>query len=193
VGRALAKWGYTTVVPNYRLYPEVQFPSFVEDGARAVKWVQDTYEPTAIILMGHSAGAYIPAMLSLKPDYLAEAGASLSLVAGFIGLSGPYDFHPRPGLRPVFGGAKGHAWSPIHNVPNRPSVPMLLLHGRLDLTVRPSNSLALAREVTHRDGSAKAIIYPAFEHMGLLTAFMPGLGRLGSVKRDILAFIDKNK
>jgi acetyl esterase/lipase len=38
VGAALAERGYVTVIPDYRLYPEVRFPVFVEDGARAVAW-----------------------------------------------------------------------------------------------------------------------------------------------------------
>ena len=40
VGAALAERGYVTVIPDYRLYPEVKFPTFVEDGARAVAWAQ---------------------------------------------------------------------------------------------------------------------------------------------------------
>jgi acetyl esterase/lipase len=36
VGAALAERGYVGVIPDYRVYPEVRFPTFVEDGARAV-------------------------------------------------------------------------------------------------------------------------------------------------------------
>jgi len=44
--------------------------------------------------MGHSAGAYNAAMLALDPRWLAKAGASTRMFAGFIGLTGPYDFLP---------------------------------------------------------------------------------------------------
>jgi hypothetical protein len=40
VGAALAERGIVTVLPDYRLYPQVKFPLFVDDGALAVAWVQ---------------------------------------------------------------------------------------------------------------------------------------------------------
>lgn len=36
VGRRLASMGYITAVPNYRLYPEVKYPDFLEDGAKSI-------------------------------------------------------------------------------------------------------------------------------------------------------------
>src|SRR5690349_13670183 len=39
VGAALAAQGYVAVLPDYRLYPEVRFPGFIDDGAQAVAWV----------------------------------------------------------------------------------------------------------------------------------------------------------
>ena len=41
VAQALTASGYTVVIPDYRLYPEVRFPAFVEDGAQAVRWTAD--------------------------------------------------------------------------------------------------------------------------------------------------------
>src|SRR5688572_5681046 len=38
VGRALASRGFVAIVADYRLYPEVRYPGFLEDGAQAVKW-----------------------------------------------------------------------------------------------------------------------------------------------------------
>ena len=40
VGTTLAERGFVVVLPDYRLYPEVSFPAFDEDGARAVAWVE---------------------------------------------------------------------------------------------------------------------------------------------------------
>ena len=36
VGAALADRGFTVVIPDYRVYPEVLFPAFVDDAAEAV-------------------------------------------------------------------------------------------------------------------------------------------------------------
>jgi acetyl esterase/lipase len=37
VGRALASRGFVAVVTDYRIYPEVRYPGFLEDGALAVR------------------------------------------------------------------------------------------------------------------------------------------------------------
>jgi acetyl esterase/lipase len=81
VGAALAERGYVTVIPDYRLYPEVRFPAFVEDGARAVAWVQQHArdfgaDPDRLVLMGHSGHGYATGNLrcALYPRQLA-AGA----------------------------------------------------------------------------------------------------------------------
>ena len=53
-------------------------------------------------VMGHSAGAYIAAMLALDPRWLGNDRARLHSV---IGLAGPYDFLPLtdPVLQVIFG------------------------------------------------------------------------------------------
>src|ERR1700744_4252291 len=65
---ALARRGYVVVVPDYRVYPQVRYPAFLQDGARAVRWAKDNAarfggDPGRLFVMGHSAGAYIAAML----------------------------------------------------------------------------------------------------------------------------------
>src|SRR5262245_15969713 len=63
IGEALAAKGCVAVVPDYRLYPEVRFPAFLDDCALAVRWTLDNIgrtggNPRQVFLMGHSAGAY---------------------------------------------------------------------------------------------------------------------------------------
>ena len=38
---ALASRGFVTVIADYRLYPEVKYPDFLADSARAVRWACD--------------------------------------------------------------------------------------------------------------------------------------------------------
>ncbi len=56
VAQALASRGIAAIVADYRLYPEVRFPTFIEDGAMAVRWAADTIGTDRLFLMGHSAG-----------------------------------------------------------------------------------------------------------------------------------------
>ena len=99
VGSALARRG-RGVVPDYRVYPEVIYPAFLEDGALAVRWTKDNAtrfgaDPNMLFVMGHSAGAYMAAMLALDSRWLGRAGLSPRRdIAGLVGISGPYDFLP---------------------------------------------------------------------------------------------------
>ena len=109
-GEAFASQGFVTVLADYRLYPEVKFPDFLNDSARAFAWVEKNIarfggDPRRIVLAGHSAGAYNAAMLAFNPAYLRAAGADPASVKAFVGLAGPYDFMPLTGAitKAVFG------------------------------------------------------------------------------------------
>ncbi|MFN2473982.1 MAG: alpha/beta hydrolase, partial [Sphingomicrobium sp.] len=98
-GAAYASRGFITVLPDYRLVPQVRFPAFVQDGAAAVRWVHDNIgryggDPKRISVAGHSAGAYIGAMLALDPHYLRDAGTDPKVIRAAALLAGPYDFYP---------------------------------------------------------------------------------------------------
>ena len=61
------------VISDYRLYPEVKFPTFVHDGAQAIAWVTENIGKYGglnknIHLMGHSAGAHIAPTTIVKPS-----------------------------------------------------------------------------------------------------------------------------
>lgn len=93
VGEALASRGIVAVVADYRLYPQVRYPLFLQDGARAVAWTKAhirefSGNPQRLYLMGHSSGGYNAAMLALDGDLLAAAGMSPKDLRGWIGLAG---------------------------------------------------------------------------------------------------------
>src|SRR6185295_10367345 len=97
VAESLTRAGNVVVIPDYRLYPAVRFPAFLDDSARAVAWVAANIgryggDPDALYLMGHSAGAYNAAMVALDRSYLRAVGGAK--IAGVIGIAGPYDFLP---------------------------------------------------------------------------------------------------
>ena len=109
VALPLAARGAVVVVPDYRLYPEVAFPAFLDDNARAVAWAvahapELGADPSRVFLVGHSAGAYNAAMLGLDPRLLAAAEYDRRRLAGVVGLAGLYDFLPITGddIKPVF-------------------------------------------------------------------------------------------
>ncbi|HEY6924335.1 MAG TPA: alpha/beta hydrolase, partial [Steroidobacteraceae bacterium] len=92
VGTTLAERGIVTVIPDYRLYPQVHFPAFDEDGARAVAWAEQHVQefggdPHHIVLMGHSAGGHTAAFLAFNHEFLRKFGAEPADISGLVGLS----------------------------------------------------------------------------------------------------------
>jgi acetyl esterase/lipase len=155
VGESLAALGYTVVIPDYRVYPEVRFPVFVEDGALALAWVQAHMPEAAAgaVLTGHSAGAHIASLLALDGRYRDAAGVDPELVRGWVGLAGPYAFQPlewEP-TRPVFEGLRDTEQArPIHFACDSPN-PALLLHGESDSAVLPDHSRRMAQALENCD------------------------------------------
>lgn len=171
VGEALASRGFVAVLPNYRLYPEVRFPAFVEDAAKSVVWVHDnigTYGggKDKIFVMGHSAGAHLAAMLAVKKDFLDRAGGSRDWLRGMIGLAGPYDFLPieDPELRDVFAPPEKFEQSQPILYTEGDNPPMLLLHGEDDETVWVKNTRNFAAAITKAGGPVETVIYPKMSH-----------------------------
>lgn len=193
VGRALAAQGFVTVIPDYRLVPAIRYPGFVEDGAAAVRWTRDHIagfggDPAKLVLMGHSAGAYIAAMLAVDDRWL---GRDRQAVRGLVGLAGPYDFAPFDVdvARAAFG-----AWphpqetQPIHWA-GAGDPPALLLVGGEDKTVLPRNSEALTARL--RAGGVPVTLrsYPKLGHVGLiLSVARPFRGR-APVVADVAGFV----
>lgn len=171
VGAALAKQGFVAVLPDYRLYPQVKFPAFVEDSAQAVRWVHDNIvryggDIGRVFVMGHSAGAYNAAMLAADESYLSAVGGSRVWLSGMIGLAGPYDFMPftDPDIKDMFGPPERYAdTQPINHVDGR-NPPLLLLHGENDESVWPKNTRNFAAKVRAAGGWVETVIYPKMSH-----------------------------
>jgi acetyl esterase/lipase len=151
VGEALAQLGYVAVVVNYGLMPETRFPDFVHDAARAVAQVRRDAaryggDSTHLVLMGHSAGAHIAALISYDARYLAPHGMTPKALYGFVGLSGPYDFVLDTRLlQRTFAGdsAREYDAQPVHFV-TAAAPRSLLVMGEDDRTVNPHNTRSLA-------------------------------------------------
>ncbi len=177
VGTALAESGFVAVLPDYRLYPAAKFPMFVEDGARAVAWVERHAQtlggdPTRIVLMGHSAGAHQAAMLALAPNYLAAAGATLTDIVGLVGLSGPYVLEPDTTvLRTIFSSPYQRSdWQPALHV-SAHAPPALLLHGLDDTRVRPVQTRQLRDALAAKGVSVEMELYEGGSHADTVAGF----------------------
>ena len=195
VGGALADRGLVVAIPDYRLYPAVRFPSFLQDCAAAVRWTRDNAgryggDAGRQFVMGHSAGAYNAAMLGLDGTWLAEAGMARRDLRGVIGVSGPYDFVPDTDeLRDIFGPADQlPRTQPITYADGR-APPMLLLTGTADTTVKPGNTTRLAARIREKGGSVEERYYDGIGHIEIIGAVGAPLHFLAPTLADSAAFM----
>ncbi len=198
-GQALAAQGFTVMVVDYRLYPQVRYPGFLEDCARAVGYGLEHArelgaDPRRVFLVGHSAGAYNVAMLALDPRWLRAVGHSPDELAGWVGLAGPYDFLPidDAGVKLVFDWpATSPDTQPIRHVDDlaRP-LPAFIGVAAHDATVIPArNSLPLVERLRAR---GTAVTFRSYEHVGhglLVGSLQWPLTAFSDVLDDTAAFI----
>ncbi|MEO7277197.1 MAG: alpha/beta hydrolase, partial [Sphingomicrobium sp.] len=193
--RAFASRGFVVVVPDYRLVPQVRFPTFIEDGALAVKWTADHIasfggNPRELLISGHSAGSYIGAMLALDRHYLTQAGVDSAAIRAAALLSGPYDFYPfteEQGRDALGAWPKPGETQPINFV-RRDAPPMLLMHGTADTIVQPRNSRRLAAALKAAGATAELKLYPGKSHIDTIKSLSPVFRGTTSALTDSIAF-----
>ena len=189
--------GFITVVPDYRVYPEVLFPAFMADPALAAKWVKDNIakfggDPNRVFLAGHSAGAHIAVMLGVNAEYLATQKLKPTDFAGTIGSAGPYDFLPLKSarLKEIFGPEES-LWKsqPINYVDGK-NPPMLLLVGLKDGTVWPRNTFNLAAKIKQKGGEVQVVEFPNYGHIDMAAKLAKPLRGDGDLLKAMVVFIN---
>jgi acetyl esterase/lipase len=197
VGEALAARGIVAVIADYRLYPQVHYQGFLEDSARAVGWTREHIrqyggDPARLYVMGHSAGGYNAAMVALDPRWLAAVGMEPSMLRGWIGLAGAYDFLPieNPDVKPVFFFPNSPPDSqPINHV-SATSPPALLIAAKDDTLVNPArNTGGMARRLREHGVPVRELYFARPSHTTLIAAFSRPMRWLAPVLDEVVAFI----
>ena len=86
-GEFFTKRGYVFISINYRLPPKAKHPLQIEDVASALNWIQENIsqfkgKPDEIYILGHSAGAYLTALISTDEQHLNEHELGLDIIKG---------------------------------------------------------------------------------------------------------------
>ncbi|MFP4251659.1 MAG: alpha/beta hydrolase [Guyparkeria sp.] len=177
LGRTLAARGLVVMIPDYRVYPEVTYPAFLYDSARAVAWARTHAadygaDPARLALLGHSAGAYNAAMLVTDARYLEAVGGRRDWIASWAGLAGPYDFLPLQDatLERIFAPADPlDSSQPVHWV-DGDVPPTLLVVSRDDPVVDPRNSERLAHRLEEAGVPVELLRVDNLRHAGLVVS-----------------------
>jgi len=198
-GRALASRGFVTLVPDYRIYPQVRYPSFLEDAAAAVRWAKDHAaeyggDPRRIVLAGHSAGAYNAVMLGLDTSYLQAAGVDPRTIKAVVGLSGPYDFAPFRARSAInaFGQASDPAATQPINHARANAPPMLLIQGLADRIVEPRNTRSLAAALEKVGAPVEVRLHEKLDHADPVKALSLPFRRKAPVLDEMADFAHRH-
>jgi acetyl esterase/lipase len=140
IGRTWASRGWPTAIIDYELSPEKHsdniHPMHVRDCARAIAWYchlnlssgcgffaygsrlrlreDASYDRDRIVLVGHSAGAFMSALLAFDPTFLLHCGSASpeSFLVGLVGLNGIYDVPLLSGNYPKYAEVRRDLWLP---------------------------------------------------------------------------------
>lgn len=182
-------WAYASA--NYRLVPQATVEQQAADLANALSWlranaVERGLDPDRIVLMGHSAGAHLVALLGTDTHYLKEAGVPLSAVKGVVLLDGAgYDVPTQSSaevniVKPMYEAAFSNdpkrqaALSPTRHAgaPNVANWLILPIQSRAD---SQAQSRGLADALRRAGASAVVAVVPGESHGSL----NKGLGEKG--------------
>lgn len=194
-GRAFAAMGFLVAVADYRVFPEVIFPAFVEDVAQAANWLQANAaphggDPNRVFLAGHSAGAYNAVMLALQPERFGAPGLR-GKVEAVVGLSGPYDFYPYDVKQSIdaFGPYEDPLSTQPVNLVTPEAPPMLLAQGERDTTVGDYHTVRLAAILRGAGVPVVERHYPALQHPQTILGLMRPFRRMLPVYADVAEFL----
>jgi acetyl esterase/lipase len=195
--QALAARGFVVALPDYRIVPQVVFPTFVEDAASATAKVAEVVgqyggDPGRLGVAGHSAGAHLAMMIALDRRYMAAVDRP-DLIRAAAGLAGPYDFLPLD--VPASINAFGRAPDPTLTQPVtfvRPDAPPLWLgHGTADTVVHDEDTVILNARMQAVGGRSEAKLYPGLSHADLIATFSPLFRKKSPVLDDVAEFFDR--
>jgi acetyl esterase/lipase len=174
--QAFVEKGFVFVSTNYRFVPQVTLKEMTGDIAKAIRWTHDHAKdfggnPNSILVMGHSAGAHLAALVCTDDGYLKAEGLSLSIIKGCVPVdTAAYDVVKRSaGADPakaanayeVFGKdeASQREVSPITYVGKVKSIPPFLILHVADRPDSTAQSQLFAKAL--QDAGISATLVPA--------------------------------
>jgi acetyl esterase/lipase len=173
---------YAFASMNYRLVPHATVEEQATDVANAIAWLRQRagalgIDRRRIVLMGHSAGAHLAALIATDTVYLKAAGVPAGSISGVVLLDGAAFHVPSqigvggPGLqqmrRNAFGddAARQLALSPVSHAAKPNAGPFLILHVNNPSTI--AQSTALGRALDKAGTRAEVRLIANSDHMRL--------------------------
>lgn len=195
VAARLVTKGIGLVSANYRLSPGVKHPAHVQDAAAATAWVHHNIakyggSPEKLFVGGHSAGAYLAALLALDPQHLLRHDMTLSDIRGAIPVSPFLYVEETAKDRPkTIWGELPLDWLAASVTPHIAAgkPPMMLIYADGDDAWRRAQNEKLANALTMSGNEAvSAIEVPSRVHTSLISEMNAADDQIGEL---VAAFI----
>ncbi|RLZ08944.1 alpha/beta hydrolase [Acinetobacter sp. 2JN-4] len=196
IGETFAREGYDVAVINYHLAPEHIFPTFIDDIAQAIHYLNQNQSKLDIstdniILMGHSAGAFN--VMSVVYSAQAQSFKYKDKIKAIIGLAGPYHFDY------VGDPLSEHAFN--LNIPYQQVMPCYfiepnqikhyLLMAEQDQLVGKENSYKLDNALREKGNHSHIAVIPKTGHVTILATLASLMSHYFKTKRTILHFMEE--
>ena len=187
VADTLCGMGVNVAIPDFLKYPAHRFDSILTSAVAATNHFLEEVNDNPVILMGHSSGAQLAALLTLNTELLASPERILAM----IGLSGPYDFYPftDDDHWDLFGPEEFYQNSQPVNYVRSDAPELYLLHGAEDTRVRRGHSKSLMEKQIEAGGAARREVYAGMGHTDAVVSFSRIHRRKSPLVRDIQTFI----
>jgi len=185
VGMKLVTESLVVVIPDYTLYPKANYRQMGHEASAAISWTltnikQYGGDPRRVVLVGHSSGAYLGALIWFDAQYLAQYNHTVHELCGFISVAGVYDLLQQYAYEQEHGQylemltdligddlAELTIGSPIHYIqPNVP--PILLIHGTQDETFPIHQASRFQQALTKVGAPSRLQRYPQAGHTDFL-------------------------
>jgi acetyl esterase/lipase len=183
LGQTMADDGFVTAIVDYRLYPGVRYPAFMEDAADALSWVvahiaEYGGDPDRVLLTGHSAGSHIASLLVLDDQFRRRLNFDLAKLRGVVLLSGAFDFErdcllDHNILMAVMGAEHFREAQPI-NHPRADIPPTLIVNGDHDNLTSEAQAARFAQTLQTAGAPAKYVKLPGGDHQSVVLDMAPG-------------------
>jgi acetyl esterase/lipase len=198
----LVEKGYAFASVNYTLVPNVSVEEQVQEVANALAHLRQNagelgFDPARVVLMGHSSGAHVAALLGTDTSYLQRAGVNVDVVHGVVALDGSnynafaeMSDSPGPVAESTVLGLgtdpqRLRAISPVYHAGGRNARAFLLLHVQRRGDVRQAVEFSAALAAAGTRAELRVFEGEGFEgHVAMLL-------RLGDVEYPATRVLDK--
>ena len=172
--KSLNPEGFTVVLVDYRLYPDVTYPEFVEDCVKALNWTAENIaeyggDPKRMYVAGSSAGSHIAAMIFLDDQFRDKLRFDPMKVKGVLLTSGAYDFDKdnlldEEILREVLGPQENYDKAQPIKYLRADIPPMLIVNGDRDPLTSEAQASRFAGELKETGAPVEYLVIPGGDH-----------------------------